>query len=799
MPQATPRQKLEVLARWRAEASAAGHAVPSEDFIKELSEAGPSAQSFIESSTDGAVAAWIPTLSFLVKQWKMSVVLPDLPNHLKSPSGGASAAAAAPVDAPVAVAAPPAAPAAVSPAEARFEALKAWRTAAIESRTESVSNLKESLLRRISGSELVTEAEVASTLPNSLSGLAGAIAGVLGDVTPKAAKPPEPAAGATPPPPAPDAPAAAAAEPEPQPAAAAPDPGAPAHDVSPTGYAAFDFSRASGDVIALRGSGTEQTGLSFTWEPHATSDPVVLYRVVSSDQYAPFNPDTADLVVSTAKTSAKDPRPFASAVRHVQVWANSGRSVDEAKASQPVLHAHASFVAPPRRVDIRVDEGKVIGQWEAWPETTRVLVFRVPRERAAQESVAPQHHILAGSDNLGGFVDSDPDIRGKWFLYQAVAESPVDGVGQRSAPVVQMVEVPDVLEQVLDLAITRHGDEEPQFDLTWTSPKSGQVVIYRAEQPPRAGVDRVALEESSLEQAGLTPAARLAHPISRSADGTATMVDVPWPREWKYAYFTPVTVLGGQAFVGSSVAAVDPPRIKLAKIVERVNKQILTFEWPLGAASVFVYEGVTDQPAEIATQSTQAHEITQEKYVQQGGLQFPRALPSKGCDIHMVAVAFLAGQRVVGPPATVHYDRLFRLRYDVKQLLSLMGAVTGVSVTLRSQEEMGRPPGFVLVHNPDRMPLSKADGRVLTVAPEAVEGSPPAKRMSFSQLGSATSEAWKTPADAWKAEVGKARGYVRVFADLPPEGNVLLALMDPAPSSLRLESLLGKIGGLVGG
>ncbi|GGK99782.1 putative ESX-1 scaffolding and assembly protein SaeA [Salinibacterium xinjiangense] len=806
MPQATPHQRLEVLTRWRTEAAAAGHPVPSDDFARELSEAGSHAKSFLESTNDSAVAAWAPTLNFFVKQWKMSVILPDLPNHLKAPADSAAAPTPVKPAAVVATSPPPNAGdiAAPSLADARFEALKAWRTAAIESGAESVGNIRESTLRRISGSEVVTEPEVAPFIPASLSGFAGDIAGVLGGIASKstsvAAVAAAPRAAIAPPPPAlPSTDAQAAAGPEMEPTFSASSTTAPVHDVAPEGYEGFDFSRASEEVLALRGSGTEQTGLLLAWDALSTADPVVLYRVVSGDQYAPFNPDTADLVISTAKTSVKDSRPFGSAVRHLQVWANSGTSVEESKASQPVLHAHASFVAPPRRVEIRVDEKKVIGQWETWPETTRVLIFRVPRERAAQESMAPQHQILSGSDNLGGFVDSDPDIRGKCFLYQTVAEAPVDGTRQRSVPVVQIVDVPDVLEPVLDLVIKRHGDEEPQFDLTWTTPKSGQVAIYRTEQSPQAGVDRRALSESALEQAGLVTQARLAHPISRSIDGTAEMLDVPWPREWKFAYFTPVTLLNGQAFVGTSVAAVDPPRIKIAKIVERVNKQILTFEWPQGAASVFVYEGVTDQAAEVATQSNQAHEITQEQYVQQGGLTFPRPLSPKGCDIHLVAVAFLAGQRVVGPPATVRYDRLFRLRYDVRQLRGLTGTITAVSVTLRSEEEMSGPPGFVLVHNPDRMPLSKADGRVLTVAPEAVEGSPRAKRMGFSQLGNVVSKAWRTPADTWKLEVGKPRGYVRVFADLPPDGNVLLALVDPAPSTLRLESLMGRIGGLIGG
>jgi hypothetical protein len=816
MAQATEQQRFEVLARWRNEAMAAGHAVPSEGFIRAFSEAGTTALALAESSDESATRQWLPTLAFFAKQWKMSVISPDLPNQLKAPTGQSVAGAlstppAAPpapsTDSPVPFTSAELAPAeaaALTPADQRFEALKAWRDKALESLPDSVANLKESHLRTIARTELVTPAEIASSLPASLSKLADPISDVLAKIAPSRATP----LNSTAPTSAPASAEPTALQPATGPAQSAeaqaasvnpqrPHSTGPSNDVDPSGFVPYDFSRASDEVIALRGSGTEDSGFVLTWDGFPSVHPVVLYRVVSSDQNIPWNPDTADLVVSTVKTSATDSRPFESAVRYVQVWANSGMSVAEAKLSQAVLHAQAAFIAPPRNVDIREDEGRVIGQWETWPGTTRVMVFRVPIERAAHESGAPQHNILSDHDNLGGFVDTGA-TRGSRYLYQAVAEAPVEGVGQRSFPLVRPVLVSDVIEQVVDLAVIRHGEDEPQFDLNWSTPPGGQVVIYRSEQPPRPGADLKPLPESALAQADLRDADRLAHPISR-ADGKASMKDVPWPRAWTRAYFTPVTLLNGQAFVGISIASVHTEKIKRAKIVERVNKQVLTFQWPDGAASVFVYEGVSGQPAEIATQNAQAHEITKEQYVQRGGLTFPRRLPSKGCDIHLVPITFLAGERVMGAPTTISYGRLFRLRYEIKQQRNVVGAITGVSVGVRSEEEMGKPPPFVLVYNPDRLPLSKADGRVLTVAPEAVEGSPISKRLTFSHLGASAGETWKTPADAWKSEVGKPRGFIRLFVDLPPDGNIMVALIDPAPTALRLEGIFGKIGGMVGG
>ncbi|MDD0859584.1 hypothetical protein NHF46_21500 [Arthrobacter alpinus] len=78
------------------------------------------------------------------------------------------------------------------------------------------------------------------------------------------------------------------------------------------------------------------------------------------------------------------------------------------------------------------------------------------------------------------------------------------------------------------------------------------------------------------------------------------MVNVPWPMEWTRTYFTPVTVLDGRAHVGPSSVSTRPTRIRNAKVVERVDSQILTFEWPEGADAVMVYTGATGHGPDAA-------------------------------------------------------------------------------------------------------------------------------------------------------------------------------------------------------
>ncbi len=66
------------------------------------------------------------------------------------------------------------------------------------------------------------------------------------------------------------------------------------------------------------------------------------------------------------------------------------------------------------------------------------------------------------------------------------------------------------------------------------------------------------------------------------------MAGVPWPRGWSRAYLTPVTILAGRAVLGRTVSAVRTGTIREIELVEYCNKQVLTFEWPDGAAGVVV-------------------------------------------------------------------------------------------------------------------------------------------------------------------------------------------------------------------
>src|SRR5262249_50711408 len=152
---------------------------------------------------------------------------------------------------------------------------------------------------------------------------------------------------------------------------------------------------------------------------------VVIYRVVSEEDEPPYSPDRAHLVAGTARTFAADERPPDAAVRHYQVWVNTGPIPSQAPAGQPVKHAEGVLVTPVRDFSIREDNGQVIGRWNVPSAVSEVFVYRIPVEEANREG--PQHRILANSGNRGGFIDPDA-LRGQRYIYRVRCAVTVDGV-----------------------------------------------------------------------------------------------------------------------------------------------------------------------------------------------------------------------------------------------------------------------------------------------------------------------------------------------------------------------------------
>ena len=699
-------------------------------------------------------------------------------------------------------------------ADPRLAPLLAWRQQLIDSGAVAARSFKEAHLRLVLRSGRTDVEQIRAMLPGSVAehademarvltglGAAPASAGTLPgqpgpvpepavdrdvaateqfSVTGRHHREPAPAAQGSLPPHAPPEPSSppveVAAESAPEPAPE-PEPVLQAGDFAPFTFAPQAPARHS---VALRRTAD---GLSLSWPPLEVPGAVVLYRAVSSEDNAPYAPDRAELVGATTETAATDGRPPVAAVRHYQVWVNVGPTREEALAAQPQLYAAGVVVSPIVDFVIREDAGRVIGQWSVPSGITAVYVYRVPLAEAGRDG--PQYRILANLDNLTGFVDGDAE-RGGRYQYRARCAANVDGVLRLSEAVEAAVEVSAVLAPVTDLAVDS-GPDSGAFDLTWTPPPGGRVVIYRSENGPNAGADDAELPEDALEQVGLTPELRLTQPVvdQTGPDGRtrALMAGVAWPSGWSRAYLTPVTLLAGRALLGRTLSSVRTGTIRDVELAEYCNKQVLTFDWPDGAAGVVMYLAPKGHDPRAGL-TGKSFEISLEEYEKYGGMQLTGQLPVGGCSLHLAPVAFSGGRRVTGAVTSIEYHGLLRLQYAVRIGRDAHGLPATATVAMRSEHDLPGSPAFVLVNNAQRIPLSVQDGQAVDVAPLDAQGQisdRPSKELRWSQLTTTGT------GELWAANVRGLQGWIRLFVNTPSAERLrVIALLDPPVDSLRL-------------
>ncbi|NMN95064.1 hypothetical protein [Antrihabitans stalactiti] len=793
---ASPELRLEQLMKWQRITQARGLRTPTPETLRTIASLNT-----IDGDYEQAVEEWSETLGWLLHQLKMGVVDPvaQLPNKLLVPRAGTgtngsrtvSSASESRFGGPS------------SPAELRLEALLEWRRRAIDAGRTEVAALTEKKLRLILRMPGHLAPDIARTLSVSPA-LAAEIANVLSDSVKQAPAPAtDPRTQATPmSTPAKQAHANAAAPLQPVPASQTAGrsdttPASPREairerrsapvgvllDLEPEDFDEFDYFDAPDTVHTIKVTGSLATGMTYGWPAYSAADgEVVVYRLVSNDEHQPWGPDKGDYIGATLDTRVGDARRYASAVRHVQVWTYVGLNVSDAIRQQPTLYANGALVSPVTELEIREDQGRVIGQWSVFEGIRAVQVYRIPIERAAFGGEEPRFRILTDLPNLGGFVDRGAE-RGKRYLYRVRAEATIDGTTRLSVHTQAETFVSALLEPVEDLSVVfGDGDDgERQFDLKWTTPSAGRVYVYRTVSGPTPGADAVPLAEGQLAGAGLPIESRLAHPISSDTASSSTMVDVPWPREWTRAYFTPVTVLDGRYQVGKTTSATRTERITHAEIVERVDKQILTFTWPAGAAAVLVYTGVRGQTADQGL-SGQPTEISAGMYARFGGLHFPQRLPNGGCSLHMVPVAFAAGERIQGQYVTVDYPGMLRVFYDLDITRGSTGDPIVATIEIAAEKDTDGSPPFVLVNNPDRLPLGVRDGDAIDVA-RAGGTDRPAKMFSPPNGLTASRNGLK-----FQADVRGRTGFLRLFAHLPPERLGIFALLDPPVAKLVLSA-----------
>lgn len=559
-------------------------------------------------------------------------------------------------------------------------------------------------------------------------------------------------------------------------------------------FASVDFSAVdSGERATFRGRSTPQ-GITLRWANLPTAEPYSVFRLVSGEGCVPYSPDSAEaeVLAITKQLTFDDPRPATTAVRHYQVWRNSGADHDAALWEQPELIAEFSLVFPPQELRIQERGHQVVGQWRMLPGTERVHVYRVPQSQARTAGAGnPGFRIATVESGGGGFVDTDVEP-GETYVYQVIAEASTGGGSQLAAPLTEQLSISATAKPISDLqCVLTHDGDRPTIDLSWTSQERGTTRIYCTSQRPTSGSERTAQPVAQLDHLGLPYEDVLAHPIDIDGD-RSRMQRVGWPRGWGRAYFTPVHIVGDEARLGTTVLQVLPPRVTDVAIHQRVDYQTLTLTWPvqdsvgrdshtrvrsLAADRVGVYQAHVDVPEQAAISGTPLVTLSKQDYDRYGGVIFPQPLRPEGSMIYAVPYAHAGADVIQGIPGSVRYPGLLRIQATLRisRRSLFKSGWTGRIAFIADRDSPS--PAFCVVHLPDRLPLAVEDGRQLAVTRAGVENDTPVKRFQPSALG-------PVPSDTFTVEIDQP-GYVRIFALVHPDRRAMVALIDPPVGEMR--------------
>jgi hypothetical protein len=512
-------------------------------------------------------------------------------------------------------------------------------------------------------------------------------------------------------------------------------------------------SRLAGDVTQI------------FW-PARTDAKTVIYRVTARAHYRPHSPDNSAALAVTTLRQCDDSSTDSAAVRYAAIWTYCGDSETTAAAAQPELWAEVALVAPPLNVVVREQNGQVTGSWRVRDGIERVNVFRVPDYARDADAYPIEFQICRESDNLTGFIDQTvPAGRSYEYRFEAMAEVSEQG-DEGSVLVVREIDVLGTLKAVTDLQIETRDDG---YHLSWTAPLLGRCQVYQSGSAPRAGANDL-LDVAALSSAGLSTEKQLAMPTNLVGH-RLTMGPISKPKEWSRTHYSVAVIAGDRAIVGPSVAVARVAQITDAEILERVDHQLIVFDWPGEAAQVSVHLaeiGATSPPP----RGRPAHAtLTRKDFEERGGLVMGnsgvngtgKALSSPG-RVFLVPEFYEMGKIVPSDPINCDYPGLVRIMYRFDVLKA--GRRTPGSISLVVSCERTSPPlPLTLVCHPDRLPLHRDDGTVLAQLQRA--------------LTPAMEVVHVMPEPHFNA------AYARLFVAGSP-GGPRIAVLDPPLAGLRL-------------
>jgi len=344
-------------------------------------------------------------------------------------------------------------------------------------------------------------------------------------------------------------------------------------------------AEVTADTVALR------------WDPSPSPGPVA-YKVTRITAAAGGAPEEARVIGTTSATEFEDAGvPGGAMVAH-EVRAVSGRRTSAAVSTAAVLMARDVT-----GLAARADRSGITLTWNLPLAAGSVVVERLadPQTAAAAGMKLPPRRDRAEGQS---WRDPDPPA-GVEFDYHVHAEyRDAGGAPVRTPGATVQARVTPRPKPVGELWATTSAG---RTTVAWTRPPSGEVRIYAADAPlasPGADADL-----AELARRGRYVGAGQRRVVDENIRGLTT--------------YTPVTVDGGHAVAGPSVAHLPVQAPSHAAVTDTGSELVLTFTLPPGITEAVVAARRDAPPAGPHDPAAQIWTTTNTKLEIDGGLHVP--------------------------------------------------------------------------------------------------------------------------------------------------------------------------------
>lgn len=484
------------------------------------------------------------------------------------------------------------------------------------------------------------------------------------------------------------------------------------------------------------------------WEPVEIPDkPVVMYRVIGADTEQARSPENGTTMVVTKGTAFEEQLDPLAGMRHYMVWAYAGKTVADIFDAQPVLVGEQALALPPMDFSIAETGGIVTGTWTPLKGHSNVAVF--VRQRGSEEPLdSPIHQLRVGVD-ARSFSYTVP-VRGATYEFQVFPEITFGGHTMRGeGSHIETRTISADIEAVELLSVFPMSKEgKDVIILNWIAPPTGEVKIYLTQSEPAPDLIGKAVDSVYIHDDDALGSTEWIATIE-SEPGEEVHRELIWPAGWSQVFCVPVNVVGEQSLVGHYQAVNRVENITEYSLVQRVDSQLITFDWPDGA-----------QLVEVACRQGDAKELIEEDYRRQGGIRVH--LNPFGDEVTLTPKSIYAGLTTKANPTVINYPGLKTYAYKIDRTEADKNYA--VLWVWRVGTEDRHPPQFMLTHNPERFPLYPSDGQPVELAEiQENEFGRPGQWMLPSTLPGSQAEA-RAQGAGWAANTqGLTSGYLRLF------------------------------------